>query len=49
MPKPNIQKSAPAPANPNQPPARVIDNQPAATVAQALNNSARAINAANKQ
>ena len=46
---PNIQKSEPRPSNPNQPPARIIDNPPAASVAAALNNSKRAIDAANKR
>jgi hypothetical protein len=43
MPKPNIKKSAPLPGNPNQPEPRIIDNQPAATVAQALANGKRLI------
>jgi hypothetical protein len=46
MPKPNVQPSEPRPGNPNQPPARIIDNPPADTVAQALNNSKRAIDKA---
>jgi hypothetical protein len=41
--KPNIQKSAPRPGIPNQPPARIIDNPLADTLAQALANSKRQI------
>jgi hypothetical protein len=47
--KPNINKSEPPPGNPNQPEPRIIDNEPADTLAQALANSKRAIDAANKQ
>jgi hypothetical protein len=46
MPKPNVQPSAPRPSNPNQPPARIIDNPPAASVAQALANSKQQIDKA---
>jgi hypothetical protein len=31
---PNIKKSAPLPGNPNQPEPKIIDNQPAATLAR---------------
>jgi hypothetical protein len=47
--KPNIQKSEPRPGNPNQPPARIIDNQPADTLAKALANSKRAVDAGNSK
>jgi hypothetical protein len=47
--KPNIQKSEPLPGNPNQPEPRIIDNPPADSVAEALANGKRQIEAANKQ
>jgi hypothetical protein len=43
MPKPNVNKSEPPPGNPNQPPARIIDNPPADSVAEALANGKRQI------
>jgi hypothetical protein len=46
---PNVKKSAPLPGNPNQPEPRIIDNPPADTLAKALANSKRAIDAANEQ
>jgi hypothetical protein len=46
VPKPNIQQSPPAPGNPNQPAPRIIENPPAATLAQALANSKKAVDAA---
>jgi hypothetical protein len=46
MPKPNVQKSEPRPSNPNQPPLRILDNPPAASVAQALASGKRQIEAA---
>jgi hypothetical protein len=49
VPEPNIKKSEPPAGNPNQPEAKIIPNDPAALVAQALNNSKRAIEAANKR
>jgi hypothetical protein len=45
MPTPNIQPSEPRPGNPNQPEPRFIDNQPAPTLAQALANGKRQIDA----
>jgi hypothetical protein len=42
--KPNIQKS---PSVGNQPPPRIIENQPAATLDRALANSKRQVDAAN--
>jgi hypothetical protein len=42
--KPNIQKS---PNADNQPPPRIIENQPAASVDQALANSKRQVDEAN--
>jgi hypothetical protein len=47
--KPSIKKSEPLPGNPNQPEAQIIDNPPADSLAKALANSKRAIDAANKQ
>jgi hypothetical protein len=46
--EPNIKKSEPAPSNPDQPPTTIVPNEPADTLAKALNNSKRAIEAANK-
>jgi hypothetical protein len=42
---PNIQKSEPQPGNPNQPAPRIIDNPPADSLAKALANSKRQIEA----
>jgi hypothetical protein len=47
--KPNVQKSEPPPGNPNQSAPRIIDNEPADTLAEALANGKRQIEAANKQ
>jgi hypothetical protein len=47
-PKPNA-PSEQLPVNPNQPPARIIDNQPAKTVKQALDNGKRQIEEANAE
>jgi hypothetical protein len=46
MPKPIVQKSEPRPGNPNQPEPRIIANPPADTLAQALTNGKRLIEAA---
>jgi hypothetical protein len=43
---PNIQKSEPRPGSPNQPAPRIIDNPPAASVAQALASGKRQIDKA---
>jgi hypothetical protein len=49
MPKPNVQPSEPQPGNPNQPPVTIVPNEPADTLAKALANNKRAIEAANKR
>lgn len=50
MPEPNVQPSESLQKdNPNNPPMMIIPNDPAALVAQALNNAKRAIEEANKQ
>jgi hypothetical protein len=50
MPKPNVQPSESMQTdNPNNPEVTIIPNDPAALVAQALNNGKHAIEAANKQ
>jgi hypothetical protein len=40
---PNIKRSAPLPGSPNQPEPRIIENEPADTLAQALANGKRQI------
>jgi hypothetical protein len=45
MPTPNIQPSEPRPGNPNQPPVTIAPNEPADTLAKALANGKKQIDA----
>jgi hypothetical protein len=46
--KPNIQKSAPPPGNPNQPDPKTIPNEPTETLKEALDNSERQVRTTQK-